>query len=606
MDIMAVCEMICTGTLQIPKFKLGDVPLRIWRPHVFVFANFHPEIISAHDMRNWTLSLPTQMNHTGHLIVPRAHLETLVEAAKRYFSPVPEVVGMEDLIESLRAVLRDFRVSPGNLPGAFKTVEAAACAMLSVFTPGIMMEYWRRGYEPMITLYSSYARSLEDGELPDLVLAEETVPFTERTPYSSIIGKTGQIGNVFIRSRRLTETGRAIAAKKIAEMASSLPTLELIDGVLGPSGKSPLTILQGAELGSSAPAATNMGPFDEKGGEFPDFGYADDQMVFRTLGDFLSAYRPLRFRVPTPTPVGEIRTNGWLLEARRIFVEIDFELPSKGEAYRMIYWLEQGYRTIRMRADDVGVEWRNGMSSTVDLERAIMDSSLGDFVYLDRIPGRNSWRELRENIGIYGSMLAGHDSWWVKHVGPLPRSESVENDELEDNSPLLDDEYWSGPTAGSLAPLPAPEAMRAVDRCPQEVETATTRSSPEIPSIVSPVRGDPCDTSRVCREPDIGGVRWAIYCRTASGSDDLFAQRNYCLAHANICGLSPVEGPRNYFEDFCSAETCPGERPGLQAFLNSGATGMLCAHVSLLADAANQTAAIGFLLARGVVFRAVP
>jgi hypothetical protein len=539
--IYEVCDRISTGTLQVPKFRSGDSPLNTWRPHVIVFANFHPDIELG--LGHWSLSIPTHMNHTGHMIVPRSHVETLVEAAKRYIMPSPGVVGIDDLMDSLRNVLNGLEVSTKDVPGAFKTITEVVGALLGLFTPQAMEQYWREGFNPIIVVFKQFGCPISGKELADLELAGETVRITQRTDLRSIIGKNGRIGNIIIRSVPLTEREKQIVAEKLNRLAA-LPSIGRIEDIVR---EGDYVVPSHVRLIDEAPLPPAMGPFDEKGGALIDFSGADEKVVYYTLAPFLRAYGAVR-GFKTPCPLGEVWSNGWFIESKRVILEIDYDLPSKGEAYKMIYWVEQDYRVIRMRADDVGVVWRGGMESTVDLEQAIMDSFMGPLIYLDRVRERNSWKELQENIGMYGSMIAGHSAWWVKHVGPLP------------GMLLYESESEHEPDSG---PTPAPPDM--------------TQTPP---------------------------TTWAVYCRTSIGSDDLIAQRNFCLSHAQANGLIPVAGPRNYFEDFCSPETPPGNRPGLQALLASGATGMLCAHVSLLADAPCQEAAVGFLKAQGVVFQA--
>jgi hypothetical protein len=74
---------------------------------------------------------------------------------------------------------------------------------------------------------------------------------------------------------------------------------------------------------------------------------------------------------------------------------------------------------------------------------------------------------------------------------------------------------------------------------------------------------------------------WAVYCRipharTAHArAEELAKQRAACAAYAEAHNLLPV-GPNWYFEDVCSEKTGPNERPGLQALIASGATGIIC------------------------------
>jgi hypothetical protein len=625
MDIIAACDMICSGALRAPRFRSEDTPLGTWRPHVFVFANFHPQIVSNMDRGDWILSLPSQMNHTGHLLVPREHVNTIVEVAKRHLRPAPEVLGMEDVVYNLKAVLRDFRVSPESVPDAFQSVQAAACAMLSVFTPQIMVEYWRRGYEPLLTIYTKYKQRLGGGRVPDLELAEETVPFTERTSYVSIIGKTAKIGNVFIRSGKLSEEGLEIAAKKIAEMGQSFPTLEFIDDALGGAAyATPLGILPNPLDQPVVAERRSMGPFDVRGGAFPGFGYVNEGEVYRFLDAFLSGYDSVQFGFITPTPLGDVESKGWLIESKEIIVEVDFEAPSKGEAYKMLYWWnEKGIRTIRMRADEVCVDWQFGLPSTAELEHAIRDRA-SFYMYLDRERGRDSWKELKKSISPYSGSVFGHETWWEENVGLIgTEGESVEPEPRDiDEAPESSDGHVSeGEPVVTVAQsyTMAEPPQRSLGNV-QERTSGTTRIQDygAIPSVASGSAGTSSEARGATsgdRTPIPGAsvtdiapmkpkVIWAIYCRTITGSDDLLAQRNHCLTHAKANSLVPIAG-KNYFEDCCSAGTPPGARPGLQAFLKSGATGMLCAHGTHLAERGSERAAVEYLRAYGVMFRAV-
>jgi hypothetical protein len=543
------CERISTGTVQVPKFRMGDVPLNTWRPHVFVFADFHPAIERGFDNGHWALAVPERMNRTGHLFVPKDCVESLIETARNLISPNPGIIGVEVLLDSLRAMVRDLKVPPEDLSGAFKTIGEAARALLNILTPTVMAEYWRRGFQPVITVCNTIACPLSEDRLeePDF---GETLPFTATTTTESLIGKTGKLGNVYIRSLKLTDADKEVAAEKIRRM--TLPSIDQIEGIVR-EGAYPA--IQAPEqtpslLRDGAPSRALGGPFGGERASFEEFGPVNEVAVFNEVATFLRVTNG----IVTPTPLGDFRTNGWVLEDKRVIVEVDMSVPVKGEVYKTLYWFEQGYRTIRLRADEIGPEWKIefGSGFTVELEQAIMGGSGKQFWFLERTPSRSSWKELQAELAAYYPHLMSHVEWWKVKIGP--------------HDPQFEED------------VPTPPSAEDPD------------TSQDVPIEVP--------------QPPKPATAWAIYCRTTAGSDDLIGQRNYCLAHANEKGLIPVAGPRNYFEDICPAETPPGSRPGLQALLKSGATGLLCAHVSLLADGPSQGAAVEFLGALGVAFLA--
>lgn len=79
---------------------------------------------------------------------------------------------------------------------------------------------------------------------------------------------------------------------------------------------------------------------------------------------------------------------------------------------------------------------------------------------------------------------------------------------------------------------------------------------------------------------DPNHCRWAIYCRVSTvgqGRDgqSLDAQTDRCRQYAQKAGLLPIEGS-HVFADILSGTTDPLQRPGIQALLRTGATGILC------------------------------
>jgi hypothetical protein len=102
--------------------------------------------------------------------------------------------------------------------------------------------------------------------------------------------------------------------------------------------------------------------------------------------------------------------------------------------------------------------------------------------------------------------------------------------------------------------------------------------------------------------PTQDSTLWAIYCCTGGDSDDLITQRHLCRVHAEQHGLVPVHG-KVLFEDLQPSSTHPGARPGFRAFLESGATGMICAGGPLMVDKTQETAAMEYLRTKGIAFR---
>jgi hypothetical protein len=587
LEIYAVCDKISTGTLQVPKYRSGDAPLNTWRPHVVVFANFHPDIDLGFDNGHWTLVLPTQMNNAGHLFVPRTYVETMVEAARRCFKPVPGIVAMGDVLGCLRGALSDFEVSAKDV-GEFRTVTEAVRALLNLYTPWVLVKYWQKGYNPIIYVYKKYGCPVSDNELTDLELVGETVKITRTTTLSSIIGKNATVGNLIVRSVPLTAEGKEIVARRI-ERLPPLPSMSRIEDIAR-DGDHPVSAAAPL-LTESAPSREppNMGPFDEKGMPFPDFGEPDNGEVNRTLSLFLREYGAV-WGFKTPTPLGDVQSNGWLVESKQIIVEIDSEAPSKGEAYKMLYWWnEKGIRTIRMRADDIELDWQFGLPSTAELEHALRDRTC--FMYLDRVRERDSWKALKENLGPYKDRNIAHELWWEDHVGPL-RSDIAESpqDVSPEPQPSLDPTLSPlSDVSGTMSDITLPAQSSVMSNASGSTVSPDGQQKPQNKSVDSPV----------------ATVRWAVYCRTLAGAEDLIKQRNHCVAHAKALNLTPIAGPIVIFEDMCSPETHPDARPGLQAFLRSGATGMLCAHRSHLASTSDLVAATAFLRARGIIFRPV-
>jgi hypothetical protein len=602
--IHEICEKITTGTLQVSRFRVGDVPLSTWTPHVFVFANFHPDIEMGFDNGHWVLSLPRPMNNTGHLIVPRECVESLVEAAKQHFNPRPEVIDLRKLLDSLRNLLWELRIRPGDLPCSFETVRDAARSLLSIFTPPIMMEYWKRGFQPVISVVVTFAQPLSDGEeVPEMEIKDVTVPFAGTSTWEDIykmIGVTAKLGNVYVRSVPLSEKDKIAAAEKIRRM--SLPALEVIEGIARAGGypeveapdAPPLICDKPAEAGG-AKAAEN--PFKGTRRPFQDFGPVNATEVYRAVHSFLLNYNAV-IGYETPTPIGKIRSNGWFIEEKSIIVEIDMGIPLKWAAYTMLYWWsDKGYRTIRFRADEIiGPDWENNCGFTLPLERAIMDRSDTNFAFwLERVPSRCSWADFRESVMPYLPLVIGYELWWEDNIGP----HVFPVEETDDSFPPQDETEPCPPQ-----PRPQPGSQPSPQPSSQPSPQPSSQPSPQLSSQPSPQpssQPSPQPSSQPNSQPV---VVWAIYCRTTTGSDDLFAQRSHCLAYAKANSLVPIAG-KNYFEDLCSADTAPNARPGLQAFLKSGATGMLCAHGTHLVNRESERMAVDFLRGRGVAFRAV-
>jgi hypothetical protein len=646
--IHQLCDQISSGTVLSPGYRQTDVPLSTWKPHVFVFANFCPEVDSGFDNGHWGLSLPSQMNYTSHLIVPRDYVDTLVEAAKRHLRPSLEVVNVSEFLESLRDMFRDFEVRPEDLPGRFKSVQTAAAALFEFFTPHVRLAFLRAGFSPVFTLMKTLKFGSGGRQVPELKIVGEVVQITQMTMPTSIIGKTGKIGNVYVRSIPLTDEERELFAEKIQSLVgmAPLPSPNMIEDMARNKG---LPVPPAVPLILDDILAPKAVLFDELTGPFPEMGPTVEFKVHRKLDDFLRGCGAT-WGVKTPTPMGEVVSKGWMIEKCRAVVKVDFGLPPKGEAYQMLYWFEYGYRIIRMRADDVGVDWAGGMECTVELEHALRNQSLGDFVYLDRVSGRDSWRELRVIVSRLSARLMCHNAWWEEFIGPIVVDEPESGEDSSRSSP---------PASASISSPVFPATVAA--EAPSQISTSDQHLSPAAPSDTTPpisasdqqpVPAIPSDTalpiSTSDHQPALAtlsdttplisasdqlpsppktaaplsvsdhhlapatpsisasapSIRWAIYCRS-SVPESLPGQRNYSLAHAISAGLSPIAGPRVYFEDLCDADTHPNNRPGLQAFLKSGATGMLCANGSVLAPARDLAAAIVFLGSRGVTFRTI-
>jgi ribA/ribD-fused uncharacterized protein len=127
------------------------------------------------------------------------------------------------------------------------------------------------------------------------------------------------------------------------------------------------------------------------------------------------------------------------------------------------------------------------------------------------------------------------------------------------------------------------------------------------------VRAKLCETQAAQPQPS-GPCRWAIYGRTGGSTglegaalaadieDELKRQKDFCLSYAQQNRLDPVAGIW-WYEDRCQA-TAPlqdaEKRPGLQALLASGATGIICADCTRLGDASVDPP--GWLKSRGLAF----
>jgi hypothetical protein len=196
LDIHQLCEQIASGSLPTTTIRSGDVPLALWKPNVFVFANFCP-VMPDPDFDNgyWTLSLPSPTNNTGLLIAPRTYIETLIGVANRSSRPQPEVLDVSDLFYALRVLL------PEDLELTFRAPRQGAKALFAFFSPAVLFLFLQERYTLALTLHKRFGGSRS---IPGRQVIGEAVSITNRTTPESIIGKTGRIGAVYIQSIPIT------------------------------------------------------------------------------------------------------------------------------------------------------------------------------------------------------------------------------------------------------------------------------------------------------------------------------------------------------------------------------------------------------------------
>jgi hypothetical protein len=562
-DIYKLSEYIVTGCLQYRRATRHDIPLSTWRPNVIIFATFNSTDLSV----DWTQLLAGSPTSTSHILANHTSYEQMEHIA----AEVPDLQVCVLPIHTIRRALAVYEPGP-PLPHEINTLatERAARIFFNHFTPHMLKLYWEKGYHPVIAFIGIYDIRRK-ARISDIVGSTQPVDPDDLT---KSIGHTIQMGGLIIKSIQLDDEEKEQlrldyeqgAVRALITPGRAREIVEIHGLIPSPPRLTAPPVDPHTELKNAL--------FQVKGGPFPDFGTVNEAAI-RNLDAFLNGYDTTR-GITTPTPLGDIRTDAWILKQKKVIVELDYQLPSRGEAFKMLYWLEQeGHTTIRIRADDVGLDWR-GRPFTVYLEDAIREKAY--ITYLDRVPERDSWKELRESVGENVAKLMGHVFWWEENVGPLPEMPRTPE------------------------PEETPEPARHNE--PEGLHT------PEIPPA-QPRAGSAASGSGAAPPRKNG---WAIYTRTLGGdglggpdlerdiNHKLAWQQNTCIAYAQKYGLAPVAGPHQVFADRCPPNAPFDTRPGLAALVASGAAGILSVDCLRFSDCSGDPA--GWLHVNGLEFRA--
>jgi hypothetical protein len=404
--LFTICEAVVTGTLYKESSDVGDYPLAMWRPHLYLYAEFLPTDQGLVD-GNWTIWFQDPSGTvTRHMMVPASIELDLRRLSERYVVPEPVIISRS----LLRTALSRYRER--NEPDAFRSVEEMESTLYRFLSPEIMDLYWRAGFEPVLRVFADF---FGEGSLLSSVSGQE-VRLGRFTSIASVIGRDARLGNVLIMSVPLNAEQKETAARILRDRREGLEIVDELEAErIAVALGLPVT---GNLVVESIPAAVPPGRrellFQISGGPFPNFGTPSSTAI-RELDAFLAGFNG-RKGYSIHTPFGDVRSDGWIIESPPVIIEVDLEIPPKGEAYKMLRWIETGYRIIRVRQDDVGQRW-GGTELSVELEH-IIRRGYDDVYLLEREPGRKSWGLLREEIREYNTPPKTHCIWWREKVDP--------------------------------------------------------------------------------------------------------------------------------------------------------------------------------------------
>jgi hypothetical protein len=574
--ILNVCDQISGGTLHgyyNKKGKSKDTALALWKPNVHVHATFSPQIHDlAFDRSRWTVMFYGHRGNTGHMLVASSQVDIFRRYAESVVPAPRSIISTDIYARELGHLLHE---AAAGYPRIWAI--QAVTMLHRLVGKDITHQFWRAGYEIRIGIYCGSAELYHDAT-QDILDGR----------IGKYIGKSFKVFNLLVDSIKLDPDERRITQERLQIEDRPKPSQleELLSRGFANGQIAPRLLLLPSPENEPLPRQLQI-LFEASRQPFSN-PQPLNPIGLEHFGTFLGIAGAEKGYL-TRTPLGTVHSPGWIIQKHYVVIELDQEIPPKGEEYKILYWLEKGYRMIRVRQDDLASEEGAG-GMLVELEHAILRGPR--LVFLERQPSRNSWASLRERLDKYTCYNAAHAFWWKDNMDP----------ELNIHAP---DFFESIQT-----PRPATPEMTSI---PLDIQQSRSEN-PHIPaSAQAPQAADGGAPLTSLQTPRKNG--WAIYTRTLGGdglggpdlerdiNHKLAWQQNTCIAYAQKYNLAPVAGPHQMFADRCPPNAPFQSRPGLAALVASGAAGMLCVDCLRFSDGTGDPA--GWLRAAGLEFRSV-
>jgi hypothetical protein len=383
-----MCETIRDGRAGA-LVSVDGVHLPAWRPAVFVYADFYPDIINtAFDLNRWAVATQDYMNNIGHILTGRAMTHQIRSFAP-LANPTPHVVDLPALHAALSCV------EDGGRPGSISTPQAAARALFDVFSIPTLTRYWRAGLQPIIQIIEVTVTEINPTAMA-LIAQDKYEKLNDHrdaadaTIYQSVaeVSRNTRIGKVIIRPVPMDPDVQRRVLRWLDEREAALSAgrlLRLANSVLISRGERPVTELRPAAV-EGLPETRGLAP----GVLHPHACYGPGPRALAILDDFLAStpLRPMSRIIPGTAITADrvIARDG----RRPVVIEVD-EAPAGGpEVYRTLRILKAGGRVIRLLASDIlgdRYDWRRALLNVLEGSETV------GFVRDPRLIPANAWAD---------------------------------------------------------------------------------------------------------------------------------------------------------------------------------------------------------------------